>query len=357
MQKDIAYLRQILSEKIIPPLFTEDSPRMVLAQHPWRLPADMKLRRRPAPSLEVNSKNQSGIVLSTYPQERVHAIRFPYFCYVLEGEIDMRLGIPVKEGKRRGVANTYEILTLPAHTALLIPPGTFFPNSSQPYWERLTTPADSSIFWAHVLPTGLFCHPSATRNALYGSQTPDIFVPGYQFSSLASMMVEELQSPSPEAHQIAQRILPLFFMMILRGLQHGTRANVTAHTSIPKQDPATKGSSIIIEQAREFIRKHKHQHFTIEDVAANAYVSSSHLMNLFRVELDITVMGYALEQRMETARAWLINSEMSVKDIARSLGYSQTPQFTRIFKQVHNSSPIEFRHQHRGANQTIKANE
>jgi hypothetical protein len=54
MEKDIAYLRQILSEKIIPSLFAEDSPRMVLAQHPWRLPADMKLRRRPAPSLEVN---------------------------------------------------------------------------------------------------------------------------------------------------------------------------------------------------------------------------------------------------------------------------------------------------------------
>jgi AraC-like DNA-binding protein len=267
----------------------------------------------------------------------------------------MRLGIPVKGGKKRGVANTYEILTLPTHTALLIPPGTFFPNSSQPYWERPTTPIDSRIFWAHVLPTGLFCHPSATRNAMYGSQTPDIFVPGYQFSSLASMMAEELQSPSPEAHQIAQRILPLFFMMILRGLKHGTRANVTAHTSIPTQDSAIKSSSIIIEQAREFIRKHKHQHFTIEDVAANAYVSSSHLMNLFKSELDTTVMGYALEQRMETARAWLINSEMPVKDIARSLGYSQIPQFTRIFKQINGSSPSDFRRQHRAMKSNDKS--
>lgn len=182
MQKDIAYLRHILTERIIPHLASEDSCRMVLAQHPWHLPDSLRLQRRPAPALVVSSKNQFDIVLSTYPQERVHAIRFPYFCYVVEGEIDVHLGIPVKSGKKRGIVNTYEILTLPAHSALLIPPGTFFSDGSQPYWERSTTPTDSHILWVHILPTGLFCHSSATHDAVYESQTPDIFVPGHQLA-------------------------------------------------------------------------------------------------------------------------------------------------------------------------------
>jgi AraC-like DNA-binding protein len=341
--RDITYLRQIIADSL-----TKSPPRLILAQRPWRLPDGIHPQRRPAPALQIKGSNQFDIILSSYPQERVHAIRFPYLCYVIEGEIDMQLGIPAKHGKMRGIVNSYDILPLPAHTALLIPPGTFFSDGSQPYWERPAPAADARIFWVHILPTGVSCHSSSTRKGFHETENLDLFVPGHQFPQLITMMSEELRLPGNEAREIAQSILPLFFRMIARGLHNGTKAATPSTSESSTQDTRSdKGNSIIIRQACDFIRTHNARRFTVEEVAAYAYVSPSHLMNLFRQELNTTVMGYVQEQRVETAQSWLINSEMSIKDIARASGYSQTPQFTRAFQRVLGCSPIEFRRQHR----------
>jgi len=188
MQQDISRLRQILSGQIIPSIASNEKLGMILAQRPLHLPPGIKVRRRPAPSLRCNEKNHSALYLGQDQKEEMHAIRFPYLCYVVEGEIDMRLGIPATHRAARGVVNRYEILTLPEQSALLIPPGVFFPAGIRPHWERPSVPVDSHMFWVHILPTGIFCHTSGTRNGVHTSENLDVFVPGQQFSLLVEML-------------------------------------------------------------------------------------------------------------------------------------------------------------------------
>lgn len=176
-QTAVIELRQILSQQIIPQVSAREPHRMILAQRPLRLPPGIRARRQPAPMLKVDGKHKSSWFLAQYKKEAMHAIRFPYFCYVLEGEIDMRLGIPSRQGKSRGVVNSYEVLTLPANSFLLIPPGVFFPDGNQPHWERAPqTPADSRLFWMHILPTGTMCHTCSTQKAFHSSSPHTVFV-------------------------------------------------------------------------------------------------------------------------------------------------------------------------------------
>jgi len=341
-------LRQLLSEKIIPQITSSEPPRLILAQRPLRVPTDVSVKRRPAPSLKINRTNRSSFFLSRYPEERMHAIRYPYLCYVTEGEIDLRLGIPAGHSKQRGIVQRYEILSLPGRSVLLIPPGVFFPDGKDYYWERAGTPVDAQMFWIHILPSGVFCHTSATRHGAHASDHLDVFTPGQHFANLIDLLEEDLKSANNDADLATRSLLLTFFSRILWKLNEATQAAITLDIdNTEHNDPSQDGNSIIIQRACEFIRKHNGISFTVEEVAAYAYVSPSHLMRLFRSEMQSTVMDYALKQRFAVAEAWLKNSEMPIKQIASALGYSHAPQFNRIFKQIHGISPTEFRQQSR----------
>jgi len=356
-QTAIDDLRQILSETIIPQFSSSAPLRMILAQRPLRLPKGITVKRRPAPSLTINRTNRSNLFLGEYPNEGMHAIRYPYLCYVVEGEIDLRLGIAAEHGKSRGVVHRYEILSLPQHTALLIPPGVFFPDGSQLHWERSSPAGDARMFWVHALPAGVFCHTSTRHKTNHAADNLATFIPGRFFAMIADILEEDLRSIDSEATMVTRSTLFSFFARILWKLNEGTQAAISAGMEESKQENVHHdGNSLIIQRACEFIRHHNGIAFTVEEVAAYAYVSSSHLMRLFRTEMKSTVMEYALQQRFSVAEAWLKNSEMPIKQIASELGYSHAPQFNRIFKQIHGISPTEFRRQCRkSTNLTVTA--
>src|SRR5690606_28818518 len=103
--------------------------------------------------------------------ESMHAVRFPYFCCVLEGEADIRLAFPPSHGQAQQKGNAYQILTLQPQTVLVISPGVLYPDGTQLHWERPAKPvADSRLFWILFLPTGVFCHTCSTFQARHECQ-------------------------------------------------------------------------------------------------------------------------------------------------------------------------------------------
>jgi len=354
----IIELREILSQQIIPQVASKDSLNIILAQRPLRLPADIRTKHCPAPALKVDGKLRSNWFLAQYEKEAMHAIRFPYFCYVLEGEIDMRLGIPVRQGKARGVVHSYDILTLPAHSVLLIPPGVFFPDGSQFHWERAPQPpADSRLFWMHVLPTGALCHTCTTQKSFHTFSHFDTFVTDQQLAVLTEMLVEELQSSDTDIALGAPSALSLLLLRLRRGLSNSAPAAKGRAWESEKQKMVSKKSvsdaaapainSTILERACVYIQRQRGFPLDINDIANHAYVSPSYLAKLFRTELKTTVKKYVLEKRMERAASMLTNTEVSIQEIARYAGYMQPPQFNRVFKQFYHVTPTEFRRRNR----------
>lgn len=350
----IIEIRQILSQKIIPQVAKNESLRMILAQRPLRLPPDISVKRKSAPPLKLDSKSTSGLFLSQDKQERMHAIRVPYLCYVVEGEADIRLGIPVRQGKSHGKVNIYEIFTLPTNSFLFIPPGVFFPEGGF-HWERAASrPADSRIFWLHILPTGAHCHTCTTRNGIHTSDNFNIFVPGIQLSAVTELLSGELQSSDTDFTLSASGALLLLLFHVRRSLGNSAtaskrRLNLPSETDFPEAMPDVTvplPNSTIIERTCDYIQRHRDLPLDVSTIASQAYVSPSYLAKLFRTNLRTTVMKYVLDQRMEAARSLLISTELSIKEIAHFTGYMQQPQFTRVFKQIHHIPPTEFRHKH-----------
>lgn len=351
-QRTVIELRRILSQQIIPRVSAKEPFPAILAQRPLRLPQGIRARRQPAPPLKIDGKYKSNLFLAQYKKEAMHALRLPYLCYVMEGEIDMRLGIPMRQGKSRGTVNNYDILTLPANSLLFIPPGVFFPEGGL-HWERASLPpADSRLFWIHILSTGAFCHTCTTRKSLHSADYYNVFIPDLQLAALTEILMDELQSSDPQIALATSSVLTVLLLRVQRGLSNGVMAATAPHDNIPPEKTVSDaGSSLVnsavLEGARAYITRNLDSSLSIDDIANHVYVSPSRLAKLFRTELKTTVKKHVLEQRMELTRSMLKNTEISIQEIAGFTGYMQPPQFNRVFKQVHHVTPSEFRQRHR----------
>ena len=61
----------------------------------------------------------------------------------------------------------------------------------------------------------------------------------------------------------------------------------------------------------------------------------------------MTPYGYYITKKLETARIMLLDSNLSIKEIARKLGFQYESHFSGIFTEKTGMSPVKFREQYK----------
>lgn len=85
------------------------------------------------------------------------------------------------------------------------------------------------------------------------------------------------------------------------------------------------------------------EEFTLNKYAAEQNFSSEHLIRLFRSEFATTPQAYRLQRRLNEARQLLLYSELTIKEIAGMVGFSDQYSFSHSFKSHYGKSPRQFR--------------
>lgn len=98
-----------------------------------------------------------------------------------------------------------------------------------------------------------------------------------------------------------------------------------------------------IQKAVEYINLHLGEKISLAEIAQYAYVSKSTLSSRFKTELKMTVLEYIQWKKMFKAEQLLKNSDLSVLEISKALGFSEQFYFTRYFKQFFGIPPREYR--------------
>ncbi|MEM8831249.1 MAG: response regulator [Cyanobacteria bacterium P01_G01_bin.19] len=93
----------------------------------------------------------------------------------------------------------------------------------------------------------------------------------------------------------------------------------------------------------EFIEANCHHPLQLKEVAATLGYSPAYLTDLVRRKTGRTVKQWIVERRMDRARKLLLNTEASIAQIAEQTGYVDTAYFIRQFKQIHGTSPHQWR--------------
>ncbi|OCT16719.1 hypothetical protein A8709_08630 [Paenibacillus pectinilyticus] len=115
---------------------------------------------------------------------------------------------------------------------------------------------------------------------------------------------------------------------------------------LQSRESAGQHSDNVIENVKKFIAAHLDQSdLSREEIAKHAFLNPDYLARLFKKEIGFSIMEYLLQERIEMAKKLLLKSDLSVADIANSVGYSHFSHFARMFKKLTGLNPNEFRQQ------------
>lgn len=111
--------------------------------------------------------------------------------------------------------------------------------------------------------------------------------------------------------------------------------------------PPLKGSepaaSVQVHAAMRYIAEHLADLPTVSQIAQNVGTHEVRLLALFRQELGLTVSGYIAEERVRTGCRLLMETQMSVQEIASEVGYRSPGNFISAFKERMGVTPKAWR--------------
>lgn len=113
-------------------------------------------------------------------------------------------------------------------------------------------------------------------------------------------------------------------------------------TQVKRKEYASKIMSIC-----SYIDEHFTEEITLEEVASVAGYSKFHFSRIFKQLTNISFYKYVNLQRIKYAEELLLNPDLSISKIAIACGYSSTSAFIRMFKQLKNCTPTDYKELHK----------
>ncbi|WP_187274270.1 response regulator [Paenibacillus sp. N3.4] len=112
-----------------------------------------------------------------------------------------------------------------------------------------------------------------------------------------------------------------------------------------------ENSQTVVEKVMHYIDIHLHQDISREEIAQHVYLNADYLNRIFKKETALSLSEYVLKQRIRKAKELLLKTEMPVGSVATSVGFSNLPYFSKMFKRETQMSPQDFRHSRQVVNQ------
>lgn len=140
---------------------------------------------------------------------------------------------------------------------------------------------------------------------------------------------------------IYSKLLTIFSLLAQNTSELAKQFNVTAG----KQQEYTEKFMYICE----YITEHCAEDLCLNDVAALAGFSKYHFSRLFKQFTGVSFYKFLNQKRIALAEKQLSDNNNSITDVAINSGFSSMSSFIRMFKQIKNCTPTEFRNMHNGA--------
>ncbi len=98
-----------------------------------------------------------------------------------------------------------------------------------------------------------------------------------------------------------------------------------------------------LQQVRDYIHDHLSGRLTLGELAACAGLSQTYFIRAFKQSTGLTPGQYIIQQRVEWARQLLIDSEMSIAEVAQVVGFADQSHLARCFRRLLGISPRQIR--------------
>lgn len=147
-------------------------------------------------------------------------------------------------------------------------------------------------------------------------------------------LIRELQQPGRNAWHMRHALLVQLMLGHARNQEAAapvlSRLNAAAHREV-------------VGRAEDFMRAQLHRRLNRDEIAASVFLSPTHCNRLFRQVLRQSITQRLTDLRLERARHLLLDSTMTISQIAGEVGFSSFSHFTRTFQRHTGTTPGDYR--------------
>lgn len=99
----------------------------------------------------------------------------------------------------------------------------------------------------------------------------------------------------------------------------------------------------ISDQIIEIIRNEYDTNLTLEACAERLHYNTFYLSSVFKKETQMSFSDYLTQYRLNMSKRWLVETDMSIKEIAERLTYNNPQNFIRFFRKMEGMTPGQYR--------------
>mgnify|MGYP002587108303 CR=1 FL=1 len=103
----------------------------------------------------------------------------------------------------------------------------------------------------------------------------------------------------------------------------------------------------IIREIHDHLTEHMEQRVTIEELSHRYLINPTTLKDVFKAVYGTSIAAHLKAHRLERAEQLLLESDASVADVARQVGYESQSKFSTAFREQFGQLPKENRKSHK----------
>lgn len=215
--------------------------------------------------------------------------------------------------------------------------------------HKFTASATGELFVAYDLMFGLdFVSPNAPSDAAFESlkdsylfgplfpagETPDIHICGKRYGSygdLFTRIYHALKGKERGYLELSRAYVIELIVKILRDLGRNSAKELTSE------------NKKAIFAAISYMERRYNTPLSVEDIAAQVFLSPEYFRRLFKKMTGESVRTYLHKLRIDEACRLLTVTDLSIQDISLAVGYRDMKAFYQSFKQITGKTPKEYR--------------
>ncbi|HIS26744.1 MAG TPA: helix-turn-helix transcriptional regulator [Candidatus Pullilachnospira intestinigallinarum] len=269
----------------------------------------------------------SCIVKRTEDETNYHSHDFVELVVILKGEgkfvIDGK-EVPVREGN-----------------LLILNPGTHHRSLVQP---QAACPA-SECYLAFSGVEFRDCPPGALPLFADGSailRMPDKM--RQEVFRLCAAVEKEVEASRPGRYFMLKAYLIQLICLLIRERQIEKEQKAGAGQNGQRYIFKSASKKYVVERIMEYLENHYREKISLDQIAANMYLSPYYISRIFKSETGDTPINYLISLRMEHARDLMdAHPEMSIQSVASQVGYEDAYHFSKQFKKYFGLSPLYYK--------------
>lgn len=118
---------------------------------------------------------------------------------------------------------------------------------------------------------------------------------------------------------------------------------INIHEDIFSKGRINSNYNIYIKKAVQYVMNNYSYEVTVDLICKELNINKSYFCKIFKSETGYTFSNYLNIFRIEKSKELLKNTDMSLLDIAISVGYNSQNYYTVVFKKITDITPNQFR--------------